>query len=119
MVLPKITIQDPIKDEAELKQFLIIKRAAYIRVATDELLSSIMDNVPKWIYYNKNNTIIYSMAKVTNTDNYKKELENLAVALVNPDRETGHRYIRKDYVSNDVKKRLCEMLTEYPIHQCN
>ncbi|ADZ45066.1 putative inclusion body protein [Sweet potato vein clearing virus] len=117
MIIPEgIKIQPQIAVE-EIADFFANKRVIQLKNVVDELANNYTSNNPIWIYHNRENTLIYSLAKEVKP----KDMEDIRLwimTLINPEKNPLTRAIKKEFISDKIKGHYCKIISEYPDHLC-
>ena len=72
-----------------------------------------------WIYYNRDQTIIYSNCRdIREAD--MEDLRQWILSLLRPETMPTTRAIRKNFISSNLMTRYCKLIGQkYPDHLCS
>lgn len=118
MIIPEAPVSQQTLPVEDLPKMMQQKRVVNLKIIYEELYKIFTSENPIWKYYSKDQTLIYSMAKIKR-DGDLDEVRNWLETIVRPDEQPKTRAIKKDFISEEAKPFMCKVFNNVSYHQCS
>ncbi|XP_023802514.1 uncharacterized protein LOC111943869, partial [Cyanistes caeruleus] len=118
MIIPEQIEAQPEIPKTEIPDFFANKRIIGLATILNELVHTYTNEVPMWIYYSREQTLIYSHAREIR----RHDLEDIRLwinSLIKPEEIPMTRAIKKNYITENLLPRYCKLIgPKYQEHIC-